>query len=360
MGRRFRLACSRLIALMGYASGLTAQQYCMSGTVTTAPGNTFQVGDNIAVTVNIKPANVSCTTTTPLAGETQTGCTTTSPFTVDITSGGRHWTNAPPNTGGGTFSATGFSYPSYMVNNTLITLVEASELSPFPSSPGSDSVLAVAFSLTYSAANLVAGGILTAALPSPADVQAASATGSYVYFAVTNASYSSYSISYTGQDCALPPVTILDPVPIGGYKGLLNGPTIIPTRVALAVQGAARTVQGTAADGIAQVVFQAPTFAVGDMVTTTLFSDCADPLTPSTCSLSLSSDDNGGFFTIGTPVTSADQLNNTGNDNPADPDTVSTFFAYRAPVDFVRSSSPDADSGLASRTVYIQFSYSSA
>ena len=208
MGRRCRLARSLLIALMGYVPGLSAQQYCMSGTVTTAPGNTFQVGDNIAVTANIKAATPPCTATSPLPGETQTVCTSQS-ILLDITSGAGHWTNALPNTGGGSLSATGISYPSSMVNQTLITLVESSELSPLPSSPGSNVSLAVAFSITYSAANLVAGGILPAAFPSPADVQAAAAAGSYAYFAVTDGSYSSYSISYTGQTCANPSLRIL-------------------------------------------------------------------------------------------------------------------------------------------------------
>ena len=53
----------------------------------------------------------------------------------------------------------------------------------------------------------------------------------------------------------LPAVTVLDPVPIGNYPGLLNGTTVIPTHIALGAQGAARTVQVIAADGIAQVVF---------------------------------------------------------------------------------------------------------
>jgi pimeloyl-ACP methyl ester carboxylesterase len=159
------------------------------------------------------------------------------------------------------------------------------------------------------------------------------------------------------QPPPLPAVTILDPVP-----QLLNGPQIIGrgTNCANCSQlgSGGRQVNGIAADGIAQVVFRVPTLAAGDQVTATLFSDqCANP---STCSPSTSSNDNGGLFAIGGPVTATQSLPNTSTDT-ADSTTTDTFIAYRAPVDFVRANPSLAtlDSPAPSRIVYVNFSYSS-
>jgi len=165
----------------------------------------------------------------------------------------------------------------------------------------------------------------------------------------TNATSQQLTLDVTSPP--LPAVTILDPVP-----QLLNGAQIIPTRIILAAAG--RPVQGIAADGIAQVVLRVPVLASGDQVTATLLNDqCSDLSILSTCSPSTSSDNDGGFFTIGTLVTSAAQLSNTQVDT-ADANTVDAFIAYRAPIDFARPS-PATDTSLPTRSVYAQLTYSS-
>jgi len=161
----------------------------------------------------------------------------------------------------------------------------------------------------------------------------------------------------------LPAVTILDPVP-----QLLNGPQITNSRSTLAASG--RQVQGIAADGIAQVVFRIPALAALDQVTATLLTDqCATPGTPSTCSPSGNSDNDGGLFNVGGPVTAAQSLPNNAGD-AVDTETLDAFIAYRAPIDFVRSTAqtnvacnvnptPTVDACSASRMVYLSLSYSS-
>jgi pimeloyl-ACP methyl ester carboxylesterase len=149
----------------------------------------------------------------------------------------------------------------------------------------------------------------------------------------------------------LPMVTILDPVP-----QLLSGAQITANRTVLASQG--RPVLGIASDGIAQVVLRIPTLNKGDRITATVLSDrCTDPSTPSTCTLSGSSDDNGGLFNVGGPVTSAQSLPNNASD-VSDSTTSDAFIAYRAPIDFARPTVA-SDTTLASRTIYLQFTYSS-
>ena len=146
-------------------------------------------------------------------------------------------------------------------------------------------------------------------------------------------------------------VTMLDPVP-----QLLSGPKVTSNRTLLATRG--RPVKGIAADGIAQVVFRIPTVSPGDQVTATLLSNqCSDQQDFDTCTVSNSSDDNGGLFPVGTQVSSSQSLP-SAQSSASDVFSGSAFVAYRAPVDFVRPQI-QSDTTLAGRPVYVRFSYSS-
>lgn len=195
MRRRFRLVYSPLIVFVGYAPSILAQQYCASGTVATTSGNTFKVGDPIAVTANITPNSLSCMTFSPVPGATDNNCN--AQVIVNISSGSRYWSGIGV---AGSFMAYGMSIPSLMDNQATFHFLGGAVLTPLVVTPGFDSSLAVDFGITDLSANLVASGTLPAALPTPAMVQSAASTN---FFKLSGA-YSSSTVSYTGQNCATP------------------------------------------------------------------------------------------------------------------------------------------------------------
>jgi pimeloyl-ACP methyl ester carboxylesterase len=138
---------------------------------------------------------------------------------------------------------------------------------------------------------------------------------------------------------APPPVDILDPVP-----DLLDGAVITTDTAVLGSQG--RQVKGASADGIAQIVLRVGVQSSGDKITAVLDNDHNKQ--------SSSSDKDGGFVSLGEAVEPGDQLPSAASAT-ADSEGYA-FLVYRAPIDFVRSSS-NQDTLEASRSVSVHINY---
>jgi hypothetical protein len=159
-----------------------AQQYCLSGAVTLASGHTFKVDDQIAVTVTVQPRTQMCISR---------GNTICSPMVIlDVLSGDRKWTSNSSRQGQllATSSATD--------KTTNVRIVGGVTPIP-PRSPYSG--LNVGFTLDGYPRDLLPGGNLPAALPSPSDRLLLGK----VSFTLYDGSGTSRA-SYTGQQCATP------------------------------------------------------------------------------------------------------------------------------------------------------------
>jgi uncharacterized protein (TIGR03437 family) len=189
--QRYRRFVSPVLIFVGYAPSLLAQQYCASGAVMTAAGTSFNVGDPVSFTATITPGSLSCMTSSPITGITDTSCS--AEFTLDIVSGLRQWQSSGPGIPN-SFMASGSSAPSIPSNTSAIHFLEGTELTPLPSSPGPDAALALDFEVSYSTVNVIAGGTLPASLPSPANS---------FFFTLLDGSAAQYTVSYTGQTCAI-------------------------------------------------------------------------------------------------------------------------------------------------------------
>ncbi len=175
--------------LISLLPGLVAQQYCVSGAVTSV-GNcnscNFHVGDTMAMTFTVAPGDATCTA--------MLSCTAHSSFSANI--GGRNWTEPNPNTSGNlvTISSAPFG------TSTTISISGDGNLSPLPNPEPSDFNLIASLTIAGIPGNLVSGGALPATLPSPATVTSSHA---FLTFAATTvAGGGAPAFSYTGQNCA--------------------------------------------------------------------------------------------------------------------------------------------------------------
>ena len=168
----------------GFVPNLAAQQYCVSGAITSIPvcsGCGFKVGDPVAMTFNVNPGSISCVSST-----ITTACSATVDFSAQV--GGLYWTGQNlglPYSGRASFSS------------TEVVLMGSGTLSPAPSPPPADLALTGTVSILSFPGNLLVSGTLPAALPSPAAVAAANSNAN---FGISSAG--SASFSYTGQTCA--------------------------------------------------------------------------------------------------------------------------------------------------------------
>ena len=316
---RVRLVCSPLVALMGCVPGLWAQQqYCVSGTIASATGSTFSVGDNVVVTAAIRPGTLSCMST---SDGSVASCNATVSLVVQI--GAKRWTSVglPANQSQPLFSVASVS----SLNVSNIGFGGSLLLSPLPASYTPDNTLGVKFELDLYPGLLVVVNSPPVALPSPAAVQA---SGVVPFFTLNNAGWFA-SVSYTGQSCG---VTFVDPVP-----QLLSGSQI--TKAATAANALAgqpyladltkgRAVSGVATDGVAQVVLRILATSVGDTFTVGISSNQCASLSVADCGLVFDPTNPPAniFGNVSAPKVMVTAVST--------PDGPMAFAAYRAPVDF--------------------------
>lgn len=135
-------------------------------------------------------------------------------------------------------------------------------------------------------------------------------------------------------------VELLDPVPFGSYKTLLDGSSVTTDIEVLEVGG--RAVQGVGADGVTQVVIRILSPCGGNL-TFFLFDEKKH---------SMSSDDDGGLGAIGAAKFTENTLTVRAVTTK---DGKKWWFAiYRAPMDFVRAQNAK-DKSLASRQTLLAF-----
>jgi uncharacterized protein (TIGR03437 family) len=181
-----------LLTFVVSAPDLEAQQYCVSGAVTSTQNCTactINVGDAVAMTFTVNPSSVNCSS--PAAGTES--CTGNTGLSARI--GARYWTSAGSQNPyiGQLQISTGEAPDQSTITNFSIT--GSGSLSPFTNP--SDPVLSLAGVFVSSApGNLVPNGVLPTALPTPA---ATSATG--LRFNLMTGDGSAL-MSYTGQTCA--------------------------------------------------------------------------------------------------------------------------------------------------------------
>lgn len=124
---------------------------------------------------------------------------------------------------------------------------------------------------------------------------------------------------------APPQLTLLDPVPT-----LLSGPMVTTNVNVLASKG--RPVQGTSADGAAEVVLRVPAGSVGEQFTFTVINDLGHQST--------SAAEDGSLAPIGSNSFGLSQLTVAAVNTSKGP---MAFAIYAAPVDFPRPEGQDAD-----------------
>jgi len=122
-----------------------------------------------------------------------------------------------------------------------------------------------------------------------------------------------------------PQLTLLDPVP-----ALLSGPMVTTNVNLLASKG--RAVQGSSADGAAEVVLRVPASAAGEQFTFTVINDQGQQ--------SVSAAEDGGLAVIGSASFTLSQLTVSAVSTSKGP---MAFAIYGAPVDFPRPEGQDAN-----------------
>jgi uncharacterized protein (TIGR03437 family) len=180
-----------LFVLLGSGPSLGAQQYCVSGAITSVPicsGCSFKTGDPVAMTFTVQPGSVDC-----VSSAISSGCSANVDFSAQV--GGLNWTGQPPTSG--TVSFTAITAPG-ISGYTRVILMGSGTLSPAPSPPPANLALAGAFSMLTFPGNLLVNGMLPATLPSPEAVAMSNANLSFGASSAGNASF-----SYTGQACAV-------------------------------------------------------------------------------------------------------------------------------------------------------------
>lgn len=176
-----------VVLIIGSASRLPAQQYCLSGNVTATEGTSaFRVSDAVSLTLAVQGKTPPCTTMSQGTQLTQTTCQAR--VTADIQIGGLHLSGvgAPspqPYQLGAVARTVQQSGPNGTISQSLTTISLAEPLNLH---------LVLRFP-----ANLLAG-TLPAALPSPDEM---GLQGASFYMFVMEGEGRAI-ISYTGQDCA--------------------------------------------------------------------------------------------------------------------------------------------------------------
>lgn len=157
----------------------------------------------------------------------------------------------------------------------------------------------------------------------------------------------------TIQVTALPPPAIVDPVPV-----LMSGPATATDPNQLIAGG--RPVQGVAADGVTQVIIEAPAKNAGDFVTVTLLNDQQSQSNSPAQDGALGATGGTSFTRSEVPFTAISVTAANGQQLPY------VFAVYRAPVDFARQNTDgsfmsgtcngvtNTDDQLACRSVSIQ------
>jgi uncharacterized protein (TIGR03437 family) len=200
-----------LLALV--AIDLSAQQYCVSGVVTSTQNCTtctINVGDAVAMTFNVNPASVNCST----PGD----CLANTGLSAKI--GARYWTSIGSQTPylGNLQISTGEAPDTSTITN--FSMSGTGTLSPFTNP--SDPVLGLSGQFIGSTAgNLIANGMLPSVLPTPA---LTSATG--LKFNLTTGNGGA-QMSYTGQTCAVAGAAAAPVITQGGIVPIYSSSTTI-------------------------------------------------------------------------------------------------------------------------------------
>lgn len=182
LAQRGASSLAALFILIGFAMSLEAQQYCVSGAITSilnCDGCNFSVGDPVAMTFTVPSGGVTC------AGTLE--CTASTTFSASI--GGQSWTGNDTNTYGNML----------VVSDSTINLSGSGDPSASNSEAADISLLAD-FVILGLPGNLLASGTLPAQLPSPDSVAASHAFLSFS--AATEEGGPNFYFSYTGQNCA--------------------------------------------------------------------------------------------------------------------------------------------------------------
>lgn len=189
-----------LTVLLGLGPHLIAQQYCVSGAITSIAkcnGCTAKVGDPVAMTFTVQPASIHCG-----SSAVTSVCSANADFGVQ--SGGLYWSGQNYQlsySGGLTFSGQ-VSFEAIGVPGDTYTRVDLAGNGALSAVYSSDpnSILEGTFSMLSFPGNLLVNGNLPPALPSPAAV-AAAASNANASFEVSSGVVIA-SFSYTGQTCA--------------------------------------------------------------------------------------------------------------------------------------------------------------
>jgi uncharacterized protein (TIGR03437 family) len=211
---RMQAEIAPFLLLIGFVPGLAAQQYCVSGAVTSVlncTGCIFSVGDPVAMTFSVQPSSVTCV---PAAH-----CVANAAFSADI--GARHWTSQSdpdPNA-----SAVTFVFYGVLLNTTTITMGGPGTLSS--SSPlDPNRILISNLSVISYPGDLISSGTLPASLPSPDAVAASNAT---VQFFASPSPGPTAFFSYKGQSCATGSPLLPPTINAGGVVPLYSSSTTI-------------------------------------------------------------------------------------------------------------------------------------
>jgi len=200
-----------LLALV--AIDLSAQQYCVSGVVTSTQNCTsctINVGDAVAMTFTVNPASINCST----PGD----CLAGTGLSAQI--GSRYWTSIGSQTPylGKLQISTGEAPDTSTITN--FSMSGTGVLSPFTSP--SDPALSLSGQFIGSTAgNLIANGTLPSVLPTPA---LTSATGLQFNLMTGNGGA---LMSYTGQTCAAAAASSSPIISQGGIVPVYSSSTTI-------------------------------------------------------------------------------------------------------------------------------------
>jgi uncharacterized protein (TIGR03437 family) len=206
-------ALAALFVLVGFRPGLIAQQYCVSGAVTSdlnCSNCLFHVGDAVAMTYSVKPSSITCIGST--------ACVANVAFSANI--GMRYWTSQ--NDSNAYAGAVSFAVGVIGGSTTTITLGGLGSLSPLSSILDPARLLTTNLSLISFPGNLLSSGTIPAGLPTPDTVANSSAV---VQFEAAVGGETAF-FSYTGQACA---ASIQGPPTInaGGVVPLYSSSTTI-------------------------------------------------------------------------------------------------------------------------------------
>jgi uncharacterized protein (TIGR03437 family) len=206
------------VAFTGFGPSLVAQQYCVSGAITSLPicsSCGFKVGDSVAMTFSAQPASISC-----VSSAVSSGCGATATFDAQV--GARYWAGQNLQlsySGTVSFQAVG---AAGVTDYTRVVLMGSGTLSPAQSPPPPDESLSGTVSLLSFPGNLLVNGTLPAALPLPAAVSSSNSNASFGF----SSSAANAAFSYTGQSCAVAP-TSPPTIAAGGVVPVYSSSTTI-------------------------------------------------------------------------------------------------------------------------------------